>query len=81
MAKKFSVKITTSPATLLEKASKIASQKGATFKGDTASGSFEGHGVEGEYKVEGETMQVTINKKPLIAPWSLVESKVKGFFE
>jgi hypothetical protein len=81
MAKTFSVKISTSPEHLLQKASEIASRKGAKFRGDTSSGCFEGHGVAGEYQVEGNTMQVTINKKPFIAPWSVVESTVKGFFE
>jgi hypothetical protein len=81
MVKTFSVQITNNPETLLEKAGKIASKHGVKLQGDMVSGFFEGHGVEGKYKVEGDIMQVTIHKKPLIAPWSLVKSKVKGFFE
>lgn len=80
MAKTFRVKITTNPDDIIEKAARIASQKGAVFKGNASSGRFEGHGVSGEYEVEGDTMRVTINQKPFIAPWSLVESKVKSFF-
>ena len=76
----FSIKATKSPDTLVSEAKKVAKENGATFRGDTNSGSFSGKGVKGRYKIEGGTVQVTITDKPTLASWSKVESKVKEFF-
>jgi len=76
----FSIKATKSPGTLVSEAKKVAKENNATFRGDTTSGSFSGKGVEGRYKIEGGTVQVTITDKPTLASWSTVESKVKEFF-
>ena len=77
----FSIKATKNPGTLVSEAKKVAKENGATFRGDTTSGSFSGKGVKGRYKMEGKTVKVTITDKPTLAPWSTVESKVKGFFQ
>src|SRR5215208_2532366 len=76
----FSIKATKNPTTLVSEAKKVAKDNNATFRGDTTSGSFSGKGVEGRYKIEGGTVQVTITDKPSLASWSTVESKVKEFF-
>lgn len=65
---------------MVSKARKVAKENGATFRGDTTSGSFSGKGVEGKYKVEGSTVRITITDKPTLASWSTVESRVKEFF-
>ncbi len=80
-AKTFSVNTTKNPDTLVSEARQVAEENDATFKGDTNSGSFSGNGVEGNYEIEGETVEVTITNKPTLAPWSTVESRVKEFFQ
>jgi len=65
----------------VSEAKKVAKENGATFRGDTTSGSFSGRGVKGRYKMEGKTVKVTITDKPTLAPWSTVESRVKEFFQ
>src|SRR3712207_3159801 len=76
----FSIKTTKNPSTLVSAAKKVAKENNATLRGDAASGSFAGKGVQGRYKIEGETVKVTITDKPSLASWSTVESKVKEFF-
>jgi hypothetical protein len=76
----FSMKATKNPSTLVSEARRVAKENGATFRGDTTSGSFSGKGVKGTYKIEGGTVKVTITDKPTLASWSTVESKVKEFF-
>ena len=76
----FSMKTTKNPSTLVSEARRVAKENGATFRGDTTSGSFSGKGVKGRYKIEGGTVKVTITDKPTLASWSTVESKVKEFF-
>ena len=65
---------------LVEKARKSAQDGGAEFSGDEKSGTFAGKGVKGRYVVEGDTVSVTIEKKPFPAPWMLVEKKIRAFF-
>jgi len=77
----FSIRATKSPDALVSEAKKVANENGATFRGDTNSGSFSGKGVKGSYKIEGGTVKVNITDKPTLASWSKVESKVKEFFQ
>jgi hypothetical protein len=65
---------------LVSTAKRVAEENGATFRGNTTSGSFSGKGVKGKYKIEGGTVKITITDKPALASWSTVESKVKEFF-
>lgn len=76
----FSINTAKNATALVSKARKVAKENGATFRGDTTSGSFSGKGVEGKYKVEGSTVRITITDKPTLASWSTVESRVKEFF-
>ena len=78
--KTFSVNTQKDPDTLVSEAKQVAKEKDATSQGDTSSGSFSGKDVEGNYEIEGQTVEVTITDKPTLAPWSKVESKVKEFF-
>jgi hypothetical protein len=79
--KTFRVQTQKDPDTLVKEARQVAKENNATFEGDTSSGSFSGKGVEDNYQIEGQTVEVTITDKPTLAPWSKVESKVKEFFE
>ena len=79
--KTFSIQTQKDPDTLVKEARQVAKENDATFEGDTSSGSFSGKGVEGNYQIEGQNVEVTITDKPTLAPWSKVESKVKEFFE
>ena len=76
----FSIKARKSPGTLVSEAKKLAKENDASVSGDANSGSFSGKGVKGRYKIEGETVKITITDKPTLASWSKVESKVKEFF-
>jgi hypothetical protein len=78
--KTFSVNTQKDPDTLVSEAKQVAKENDATFEGDTSSGTssgtFSGKGVEGNYEIQGQTVEVTITDKPSLAPWSKVESKV-----
>jgi len=76
---KFSVPIG-NPQESFEKAKNAISKAGASVKGDCNAGSFSGSGLEGSYVYENGSLNITINKKPFIAPESLIKSKVKEFF-
>jgi hypothetical protein len=80
MARTFSISTAEDPATLVDRAKRVASENGAAFEGDVTSGSFSGSGVKGEYKIEDRTVTVTITDKPFFLSWDNVESRVKGFF-
>jgi hypothetical protein len=79
--KTFRVETQKDADTLVSEARQVAKENDATFEGDTSSGSFSGNGVEGNYEIEGQTVEVTITDKPTLAPWSKVEAKVREFFE
>jgi hypothetical protein len=79
--KTFRVNTQKDPDTLVSEARQVANENDATFKGNTSSGSFSGQGVEGNYEINGQTVEVTITDKPSLAPWSKVESKIREFFE
>jgi len=80
MGRSFQVPLKGDADALASRAEELARQAGAEFTGDGKAGRFAGGGVEGQYEVEGESITVTISKKPLVAPWSLVEEKVRSFF-
>jgi len=80
MAKTFKIKYSGEASDIVEKAKKQAQKSGAQFSGDEKSGSFSGKGVVGRYTVKGDTVEVTIEKKPFPAPWMLVEKKIRDFF-
>ena len=79
--KTFRVETQKDPDTLVKEARQVAKENDATLEGDSSSGRFSGKGVEGNYEIEGQTVEVTITEKPTLAPWSKVESKVREFFE
>lgn len=80
MAKSFEIPISSEPEALLAKVKTAAAEHGADFTGDTQSGRFSGSGVEGEYRIEEGKAIVTVTNKPVLAPWSMVESTIRQFF-
>lgn len=76
MAKQFEFNFRGNVDELISKASKLAKQNGIDFSGDTTKGTVCGLGVEGCYEIVGKTIKITINKKPLLAPWSMLQHKL-----
>jgi len=80
MTRTFSVALSEEPETLVERARQAALRAGATFTGDADAGSFSAMGVEGGYAIRDGQVVVTVTRKPALAPWSMVEAKLRGFF-
>ena len=81
MAKTFDIPFSGNTASLLQHAKKAAAEAKATLKGDTNRGNFSGKGVEGHYEVSGNTVHVTITKKPVVVADSVIEAQLKKFFD
>jgi hypothetical protein len=63
------------------KAKSAVASGGGRFSGDVSGGTFSGSGIEGGYRVISDTeAEVTILKKPVFLPESVVENKVRQFF-
>jgi hypothetical protein len=77
----FEVELKGSVKTFLERAEKIiVHENGGRFSGDRNRGSFSVFGVQGRYWVKDGSVHITIQKKPVYIPWSLLESKIVEFF-
>ena len=80
MSHTFKIPLNKPKAQLLQDAATLLPQNGFTFTPDDNGGRISGHGFEGSVRFTDTEMEVEITKKPMIAPWSLVESKIRGFF-
>lgn len=80
MAKTFDIPFSGDAASLLQRAKDAAILAGSDLTGDTSRGKFSGKGVEGHYEVSGQTVHVTIDKKPLIVTDSAIEDRLRKFF-
>ena len=80
MVKTFDIPFSGDPASLLQHAKSAAVEAGATLTGDTNSGNFSGKGIEGYYVVSGNTVHVTITKKPIALLDPVIESQLRNFF-
>ncbi len=80
MAQTFTVDLDETPETIVERARLAARKAGADFEGDAASGRFAAMGVEGGYSIQDGRVVVTVTRKPALAPWGMVEAKLRGFF-
>ena len=71
---------------VIYKAKGIAEKYGASFEGNTDTGSFNSNGVEGNYKITRNAedtkniINIQITKKPLVIPWQLVNATLSSFF-
>lgn len=79
MAKFFEVELKENLEELIARTKNTAKEEGLTFDGDTNGGTIKGRGFEGVYKITDGKVAVTINKKPMLVPWLVVESKLKSF--
>lgn len=77
--KTFSVKLTRSPQEVVAKFKCAAEKNSFRFRGDDLQGSFNGMGIQGRYDIDGDLLTVTIEKKPMLLGWSMIEAKVREF--
>ncbi len=80
MSKFLQVRLSQKPHEFLPKAQAAAQANGVQLTGDHETGRFAGRGIEGAYRIEGDTLAIHIQKKPMILPWPMIESAVKNFF-
>lgn len=80
MSKFLEVRLSQAPDEFLPKARAAAKANGVQLTGDHETGRFNGRGIEGAYRIEGDTLAIHIQKKPMILPWPMIESAVKSFF-
>ncbi len=78
MARTFSLDTRLRPPSLLARAKKAAHDNGATLLGDGRSGRFSHDMAEGEYRVAGRTVVVTVTEKHWLLPWPVVEARLRG---
>ena len=71
-----------SPVEMLEEAQTAAQRFGFIFVGDQYCGRFtNNHKFSyGVYRVNGSRVFVTVVKKPMLAPWSVVDQHIYNFF-
>lgn len=67
-------------SSLLAKVREAGRSKRLAFSGDDAAGRFTGP-AEGSYAVEGDTVRIVVEKKPMIVPWGMIESALKDLFQ
>lgn len=77
--KTFSIKLTRSAPEVVAKFKTAAEKNGVRFNGDHQQGQFGGMGIEGRYGIDGETLTITIGKKPILLTWSMIEAKLRDF--
>lgn len=81
MSRVIEVAFSGDPKAVVEKAKGVAGKYGATFTGDDKGGTFSGNGISGNFKFGDNVVIVTIESKPDFAPWPMVETAIRGFFE
>lgn len=81
MSRVIEVAFSGDPNAVVTKARAAAERHGAVFEGDHVAGKFSGNGIAGHYRFTENVVVVTIETKPDFAPWPLVETAIRGFFE
>ena len=77
MAKTYELDTMVSPSSLLARAKKAAYEHGATLVGDEHSGHFSHDLAEGEYRMAGQKVIVTVTDKHWLLPWPVVEAQLR----
>ena len=80
MARTFSIDIVASPSLLLARARRVANENGVRLVGDERSGRFLHRMLEGEYRMIGRKVIVTITYKHRLVPWSVLEGRLRALF-
>ena len=82
MACDFSIPFTGDPEQILAKAKSTVHSQGGNFSGDINSGEFNvsvfGNKIEGNYRVNGQSLAIKITDKPFMVPCSAIEGFLKG---
>ncbi len=81
MSRIFEIDLTEDPGQVIGRARIAAKKNSVDFEGTDHTGTFEGHGIKGQYSIDEGRIQIQIVKKPLIMPWTLIESTLRSFFE
>jgi hypothetical protein len=79
VAKTFELDTMASPSSLLARAKKAAYANGATVLGDENSGHFSHEMAEGEYRMVGQRVIVTVTDKHWLLPWPVLEAQLREF--
>ncbi len=78
----FNIPFSGDPETILGKARKAVESQSGEFNGDLNSGSFSvsvfGNSIAGSYTVNGNDLNIIIDKKPFMIPCSAIESFLKN---
>ncbi len=80
----FIVKLKDAASSILSKMKSIITGKGGSLEGNKEFGSFEGKSVlgtiKGEYcSISDNEIEITINDKPLLIPYSTIESEIRKY--
>jgi hypothetical protein len=81
----YQIKLNGEPEEIVKRAKVIAAEQGVTFIGDGTGGKFSGSimggRLSGTYKVDQGILMVTIDEKPLLTTWNMVESQLVEFLK
>lgn len=80
MSKQFAITLTSDAHEVVDRFKATAQKNNFQFSGNERLGQFSGKGIEGQYAIKGNLLTITIGKKPMLIPWSLIESTVRDFF-
>lgn len=85
MAKEYTFKFKSEPEAVISKYKELAKKNNVDFSGDATGGKFSVMGVEGQYAIQAVPAQenlltITIDKKPMLIPWGLVDKTINEFF-
>lgn len=78
MSKSFQITLVKTPDEAVAAAK--ANQLGIVFSGDTSSGTLTGMGIVGSYTIDGSEINVTIEQKPFLISWDMIEGQLKTYF-
>lgn len=80
---KFSIEFSDSPESLIQKANAGLAQVKGNFIGDTNQGSFTVPtplgSIKGSYVIEGSTITIDVQDKPMLLSCSRIESELRKF--
>jgi hypothetical protein len=80
MQETFTIPFQGDPVQIVQRAKQVAAQNHVQFDGDEHSGNFSGNDVVGVYTVDGNTVTVTINRKPFYVTMAVIKKRVETFF-
>ncbi|NJD05457.1 MAG: hypothetical protein FIA97_03035 [Methylococcaceae bacterium] len=80
MSRKIEFALNEDPQLVIKRARQAAEKNGVHLVGDASAGKFTGHGLDGQYAIASGTIAITIRRKPMLVPWSMIESRLQEFF-